>query len=93
MGTASSGYYAFYVSSQYYVSLYTAGGYSQFDGTKEEGDVWFYSYLNDYYGNQVGEGGYDEFTWSDRLMTSLRAARKKFLRFSHHNLESVCTLL
>lgn len=65
VGTASSGYYAFYVSSQYYVSLYTAGGYSEFDGTKEEGDVWFYSYLNDYDGNQVGEGGYDEFTWSE----------------------------
>lgn len=65
VGTASNGYYAFYVSSQYYVSLYTAGGYSEFDGTKEEGDVWFYSYLNDYDGNQVGEGGYDEFTWSE----------------------------
>ncbi len=51
VGTASNGYYTFYVSSQYYVSLYTAGGYSEFDGTKEEGDVWFYSYLNDYDGN------------------------------------------
>ncbi len=31
VGTASNGYYAFYVSSPYYVSLYTAGGYSEFD--------------------------------------------------------------
>ena len=64
-GTPSYGYYYFYVSSQYYVSIYTAGGYSDFDGTKDEGEVWFYSYLYDYDGNAVGSGGYDDFTWSD----------------------------
>ncbi len=64
-GTPSYGYYYFYVSNQYYVSIYTAGGYSAFEGTEDEGDIWFGTYLNDYDGNQVGDWGYDEFTWSD----------------------------
>lgn len=61
----NSGYYAFYTSSQYYVSIYPGGGYSEFSGNEYAGDVWFYAYTYDYDGNAVGEGGYDEFTWSD----------------------------
>lgn len=65
MTTASNGYYSFYVTSQYYASIYPASGYSEFSGDETEGDVWFYTYLYDYDGNAVGEGGYDEFTWAD----------------------------
>lgn len=61
----SYGYYSFYVSSQYYVSIYPASGYSKFEGDETEGEVYFYSYLYDYDGNAVGDGGYDDFTWAD----------------------------
>lgn len=61
----SYGYYSFYASSQYYVSLYTGSGYSQFSGNEYAGEVWFYSYTYDYDGNAVGDGGYDDFTWSE----------------------------
>ncbi|HBF06195.1 MAG TPA: hypothetical protein DDW28_08940, partial [Prevotella sp.] len=61
----SYGYYSFYASSQYYVSLYTASGYSEFSGNEYAGEVWFYSYTYDYDGNAVGDGGYDDFTWSE----------------------------
>lgn len=59
------GYYSIYVGSQNYVSLYTSGGYSEFTGDADEGEVWFYSYTYDLDGNQVGDGGYDDFTWAD----------------------------
>lgn len=59
------GYYSFYTSSQYYVSIYTAGDYSEFTGDEKEGEVWFYSYTYDYDGNPIGEGGYDDFIWAD----------------------------
>lgn len=59
------GYYSIYASSQYYVSIYTAGEYSEFTGDEKEGEVWFYSYTYDNDGNQVGDGGYDDFTWTD----------------------------
>ena len=65
MTTASNGYYSFYVTSQYYASIYPASGYSEFSGDETEGEVWFYTYLYDYDGNAVGDGGYDEFTWAD----------------------------
>lgn len=61
----SYGYYSFYASSQYYVSLYTGSGYSQFSGNEYAGEVWFYSYTYDSDGNAVGDGGYDDFTWSE----------------------------
>lgn len=61
----SYGYYSFYASSQYYVSLYTGSGYSQFSGNEYAGEVWFYSYTYDNDGNAVGDGGYDDFTWSE----------------------------
>ncbi len=58
------GYYSVYTSSQYYASIYTASGYSEFTGDENEGEVWFYSYTYDNDGNQVGDGGYDDFTWT-----------------------------
>ena len=66
MATADSyGYYSIYASSQYYVSIYPSGGYSKFEGTEDEGEVWFGVYTYDYDGNQIGDWGYDDFTWAD----------------------------
>lgn len=61
----ANGYYSFYTSSKYYVSIYPGSGYSQFTGNEYAGDVWFYAYTYDNDGNDIGESGYDEFTWSD----------------------------
>ena len=61
----SYGYYSFYTSSKYYVSMYTSSGYSEFSGDADAGEVWFGSYTYDYDGNQVGDWGYDDFTWAD----------------------------
>lgn len=61
--TDSYNYSYYYVSSEYYLAIYTAGGYSEFSGDKSSGEVWFYSYTYDTSGVQVGEGGYDDFTW------------------------------
>lgn len=58
------GYYPIYVSSQNYVTLYTSGGYSEFNGDEYEGEVWFGAYTYDNDGNQIGGWGYDDFTWS-----------------------------
>lgn len=58
------GYYPIYVSSQNYVTLYTSGGYSEFNGDEYEGEVWFGAYTYDNDGNQIGAWGYDDFTWS-----------------------------
>ena len=58
------GYYPIYVSSQNYVTLYTSGGYSEFNGDEYEGEVWFGAYTYDNDGNQIGSWGYDDFTWS-----------------------------
>lgn len=59
------GYYSFYTSSQYYVSIYCADGYSKFTGDEKEGEVWFYSYTYDYDGNQIGANYYDDFIWTE----------------------------
>ena len=59
------GYYPIYVSSQNYVTLYTASGYSEFSGDADEGEVWFGAYTYDNDGNQIGDWGYDDFTWAD----------------------------
>lgn len=58
------GYYPIYVSSQNYVTLYTSGGYSEFNGDEYEGEVRFGAYTYDNDGNQIGGWGYDDFTWS-----------------------------
>lgn len=58
------GYYSIYVSSQNYVTLYTSGGYSEFNGDEYEGEVLFGAYTYDNDGNQIGDWGYDDFTWS-----------------------------
>ena len=58
------GYYPIYVSSQNYVTLYTSGGFSEFNGDEYEGEVWFGAYTYDNDGNQIGGWGYDDFTWS-----------------------------
>lgn len=58
------GYYAIYTSSQNYVALYTASGYSEFSGDKYEGEVWFGTYTYDNDGYQIGDWGYDDFTWT-----------------------------
>ena len=59
------GYYSIYTSSQYYASIYTASGYSEFSGDADAGEVWFGAYTYDYDGNQIGGWDYDDFTWSD----------------------------
>lgn len=58
------GYYPINVSAQNYVTLYTASGYSEFNGDEYEGEVWFGAYIYDNDGNQIGGWGYDDFTWS-----------------------------
>lgn len=58
------GYYPINVSAQNYVTLYTASGYSEFNGDEYEGEVWFGAYTYDNDGNQIGGWGYDDFTWS-----------------------------
>lgn len=58
------GYYPVYVSSQNYAALYTASGYSEFNGDEYEGEVWFGAYTYDNDGNQIGDWGYDDFTWT-----------------------------
>ncbi len=64
LATADGGYYPFWVGSDKYVYIYPGGGYSQFDGNKTSGEVWFYSYLYDKANNNLG-GGYDDFTWGN----------------------------
>lgn len=59
------GYYPINVSGSYYVAIYTSSGYSGFSGDEFSGDLWFYSYLYDMNDNAVGNGGYDEFKWSE----------------------------
>lgn len=61
--TDSYNYSYYYVSSEYYLAIYTASGYSEFTGDKSSGEVWFYSYTYDASDNLVGDGGYDDFTW------------------------------
>ncbi len=61
--TDSGNYSYYYVSSEYYIAIYTAGGYSEFTGDKSSGDVWFYSYTYTVSDTQVGDGGCDDFTW------------------------------
>ncbi len=57
------GYEYVWVSSQYQAGFYCDGGYSAFEGGKQKGEVWFYSILYDTNGDEVGKGGYDDFTW------------------------------
>lgn len=61
----SGGYYNIVVSSEYYISAYTAGTYSSFEegSGKDSGDLWFCTYLYSMDGTQVGSYGYDEFKW------------------------------
>lgn len=56
--TESNGYYYVYTgrSDVSVVGIYPAGGYSDFSGGKDGGDLWFYAY-------GTGSGGYDYFTW------------------------------
>ncbi len=61
--TDSYNYSYYYVSSEYYLAIYTAGGYSEFTGDKSSGEVWFYSYTYDTSNILIGEGGYDDFVW------------------------------
>ncbi len=57
------GYEYVWVSSEYELGMYCTGGYSAFEGSKQKGEIWFYSILYDAEGHEIGEGGYDDFTW------------------------------
>ncbi len=58
------GYYYIWVNQEYYVGMYTAGGFSSFEGDKDKGEVWFCTYLLDSNNNYVGTYGYDDFSWN-----------------------------
>ncbi len=58
-------YSYFYPDSQHYMAAYFNGtSYSNFSGDKNNGEVWFSSYLYTMDGTQVGSFAYDDFTWS-----------------------------
>ena len=67
-------YAYFYPSSEYYTaSLFSYNGeaYSNFSGDKNNGEVWFATYLYKMDGTLVGDWAYDDFTWStDELSIS-----------------------
>lgn len=67
----SGGYYWHHVSSQYNLSIYVSSGYSYFEGDKDSGDVWFGMYLAGVDGSDIGDWGYDEFTWSTSATISV----------------------
>lgn len=66
----SGGYYFYYVSSEYTLGIYPDGGYSYFEGNKQQGEVWFYELLYDAAGNEVGSG-YVDFTWGGSQETTV----------------------
>ncbi len=58
-------YSYFYPDGDHYLAAYLNGTqYSNFTGDKNNGEVWFATYLYTMSGTQVGDFTYDDFTWS-----------------------------
>ena len=63
-------YAYYYPSSEYYLASYFNGtAYSNFSGDRNNGEVWFSTYLYKMDGTQVGGFAYDDFTWSTDALT------------------------
>ena len=68
--TDSDGWTYFYPSSQYYTGSYLGdASYSNFEGDKSKGELWFGTYLYQMDGTLVGDWGYDTFSWESAALT------------------------
>lgn len=68
--TDSDGWTYFYPSGEYYTASYLGdASYSNFEGNKNKGELWFATYLYRTDRTQVGDWGYDTFTWENAAPT------------------------
>ncbi len=67
--TDGDGWTYFYPSSQYYTASWLGdASYSNFEGDRSKGELWFATYLYSMNGTLVGGWGYDTFSWESAAL-------------------------